>query len=80
MSHEVKGTRQGNLVSQQNITKEIFLFRNHADNMSGRLVPVLFLFNKKALYEVNAIVLGLSFNISQYPSTCHTIKTNCIKF
>ena len=56
--------------------KNIFL-KNHAKNEAGRLVPDLFLFLKKALYEVNASVPQLSFNIHGLPSTCHTIKTNC---
>ena len=40
---------------------EIFFFRNHAENVAGRLVLGLF---KKALYEVKASGLQLSFNIS----------------
>ena len=36
-------------------------------------------FFKKALYEVKASGLQLSFNIFRQPSTWHTIKTNCIK-
>ena len=43
-----------------NITKEIFFFRNHAENEVERLVPDLFLFFKK---EVNASGLQLGFNI-----------------
>ena len=35
---------------------------------AGRLVPDLFLFFKKASYEVNASVLQLSFNILRYSS------------
>ena len=61
MSHEVKATRQYNLVSLYK--KEIFLIRNLAENVAGRLVPDLFLFFRKALYEVKAIGLQLSFNI-----------------
>ena len=34
----------------QSITREIFLFGNHAENVTGRLVPDLFLFYKKRLY------------------------------
>ena len=33
--------------SQLNITREIVLFKNHAQNEVGRLVPDLFLFWKK---------------------------------
>ena len=47
---------------------------NLAENKVGRLVPDLFLFFKKAVYEVKASGLQLSFNIFW-----HTIKTNCIK-
>ena len=36
--------------------------QNHAENQAGRLVPNLFLFFKKALYEVMVIDLQLSFN------------------
>ena len=45
------------------ITIELFYFKNHAENEAGRLVPDLFLFFKKALYEVKASGLQLSFNI-----------------
>ena len=44
------------------ITREIFFFENHTENEAGRLVSDLFLFFKKALYEVNASGLQLSFN------------------
>ena len=39
--------------------------KNHAVNVAGRLAPNLFLFSKKALYEVkiSSLDLGLSFNI-----------------
>ena len=46
-----------------NITREIFFFKNHAENKAGRLVPELFLFFEKALYEVKASGLQLSFDI-----------------
>ena len=46
--------------------------------MSQR-VPDLFLFFKKALNEVKAKDLVISFKILQHPSTWHTIKTNCVK-
>ena len=32
------------------MTKEIFLFKNHAENEVGKLVPDRFLISKKALY------------------------------
>ena len=40
-----------------------FFFKNHAENETGTLVPDLFLFLKKALDEVKASGLQLSFNI-----------------
>ena len=43
------------------MTGEIFSFKNHAENDVGRLVPELFLFFKKALHEVKASDLQLSF-------------------
>ena len=42
-----------------------FIFKNYAKNEAGRLVPDLFLFFRKALYEVKASVLQLNFNIFQ---------------
>ena len=45
--------------------RNIFLKKSHAENEAGRLVPNLFLFFKKALYEVEASGLQLSFNISR---------------
>ena len=41
----------------------MFFFKFHAENEAGRLVPDLFLFFKKALYEVKASGLQLHFNI-----------------
>ena len=41
----------------------MFFFKNHAENDTGRLVPDLFRFFKKTLYEVKASGLQLSFNI-----------------
>ena len=32
----------------------MFFFENHVENQAGRLFPELFLFFKKALYEVKA--------------------------
>ena len=47
--------------------KRNFLFKNHAENEAGRLVvPDLFLFNKKALYEVK--VNGLQLSVSYFDS------------
>ena len=39
----------------------MFFFKNHAENEAVRLVPDLFLFFKKALFEVNVSALQLSF-------------------
>ena len=39
-----------------------FFFKNHAENETERLVPDLFLFLKKALYEVKASGLQLRLN------------------
>ena len=63
ISQEEKATRQWSLVSYYNITREIFFFKNHAKNEGDRLVPDLFLFLKKDLYEVKASSLDLTFNI-----------------
>ena len=38
-------------------------FKNHAENEAGGLVPDLFLFFKKALYEVKASGMQLNFNM-----------------
>ena len=45
----------------KSLTREIFFLKNHAEKDTGRLVPGLFL--KKALYEVKAKYLQLSFHI-----------------
>ena len=42
---------------------KIFFFEKHADNEAGRLVPDLFFCFLKALHEVKASDLQLSFNI-----------------
>ena len=42
--------------------KRNIFFKNHVENEARRLVPDLFLFFKKALYEVKASGLQLSFN------------------
>ena len=54
-------------------------FGENEEYEARRLVPDFILFFKKALYEVKACDLHLSFNIFQLPSTWHTIKTNYIK-
>ena len=45
------------------LTIEIFFFKSHAQNEAGRVVPDLFSFFEKALYEVKANGLELSFSI-----------------
>ena len=47
----------------QLIEREIFSFKNHAENEVGRLLTDLFLFFEKILYELKASDLQLSFNI-----------------
>ena len=63
ISHEIKTTRQWNLVSEKNITREIFFLKHHAENEAGKLVPDLFLLFKEAWYETKASVLQLNFNM-----------------
>ena len=46
------------------MTREIFLFRNHAENEAGKLVQIAFLSFKKSLYWVKASGLQLDFTIS----------------
>ena len=41
----------------------MFFFKTYAENEAERLVPDLFLFFKKALYEVKLSGLQFSFNI-----------------
>ena len=48
------------------------------ENEARRLVLDVFLFFKKALYEVKVSGLQLSFNILGKPSAWHTIQTNGI--
>ena len=45
--------------------RNIFFFKNHAENEVERLVRNIFLFFKEALYEVKASGLELSFDISR---------------
>ena len=45
------------------VTIRIFFFKNHAENEEARLVSRPLFFFKKALYEVKASGLQLSFNI-----------------
>ena len=48
---------------QQNITREIFLFKNYAENEAGRLVLDIILFFQKTLYEKKASGLQLSLKV-----------------
>ena len=48
--------------------------KNQTENEAGILVPDLFLVFRKALYELKASALHLSFDMFQYSSTCHTKK------
>ena len=41
----------------------MFIFKNHAENKTERLVPEIFLFFLKALFEVKASGIQLSVNI-----------------
>ena len=59
--------------------KEIFFFKNNVEGEVERLVPGIFLFARKALYQVKASGLQLSFNIYRQPSTWLTIKTSCVR-
>ena len=43
--------------------REVFFFKIQAENKAERLVPDLFLFFKKDLYEVKPSGLQFSFNI-----------------
>ena len=58
--------------------RNIFLLLS-SENETGRLIPELFFFFKKALYEVKTSGLQRRLNIFRYSSTWHTVKTNCIK-
>ena len=58
--------------------RNIFL-QTHAKIEAGRLVPNFFLLFKKALHEVKASSMQLSFNHFRQSSTQQTIKTKYIK-
>ena len=68
ISHEVKAMKFGQMMMM------ILFFKSHAENEAGRLVPDLFLFFKKALYEVEGSGLQLNFNIFRQTSPWHIIK------
>ena len=46
-----------------NKRREIFFYKNHAENETRRLFQDIFLFLRKALYEVKVSGLQLRFNI-----------------
>ena len=48
---------------QQDITRQIFFFKNYAENETGKLGPDLFLFFERAYFEVKASGLQLNFGI-----------------
>ena len=54
--------------------KRNFFFKNHAQNDVGRLVPDLFLFFKKALYEVKASSLICNLVSIYFDSPQHGIQ------
>ena len=66
----------GQVVEYNN--RNIF-FKYHAENEAGRLVPDLFFFFRKALYELKASGLQLSSHHFRQSSTWQTIKTKQIK-
>ena len=45
------------------MTREIFFFKNHAENETGKVVPDLFLLFKKALNKLKAGGLQVSFDM-----------------
>ena len=53
-----------------------FFFENHAENKVQGLVPDLFLFFEKALYQVLCTLVSIYLDS---PPLGHTIKTNCLK-
>ena len=57
----------------------LVISKYHAENETRKLVPNLFLFFKKALYEIKASGLELSFIIFRQLSIWQKIKTNYIK-
>ena len=45
----------------------VFFFKTHTENETGRLVPDFFLILKKAFYKAKASGVQLSFNIFDSP-------------
>ena len=56
---------------------EIFFFKNHAENVAGRLVLELFLFFEKALYKTKESFKHLSLIYFGGPRFGHRIKQIC---
>ena len=51
------------------MTTEIFFFKYHAENEAGIIVPDLFLFFRKALYEAKATdcsLISITFDSPQF--------------
>ena len=57
---------------------KIFFFKSNAENEERRLVPDLYLFFEKTLYEIKTNGLQFRFSIVQQPSTWHIMKINGI--
>ena len=50
-----KGNQTMNLVREQNVTREIFFFKTHAENEVGGLVAHLILFSEQTLYGIKVV-------------------------
>ena len=61
MSHKVKTFQAMKFGQLYIIIREIILLKKHAQNKAGKLVPDLFFFFEKALYEVKASVLQFQY-------------------
>ena len=70
---------KGNFGQGKQYSKRNIFFKNYGENEAGRLIADLFLFFKKAIFEVNASGLQLSFNQFRKSSTWQTIKSKYIK-
>ena len=68
--------RFGQLIEYK--VRNIFI-KKYTENETGRLVPDLLFYFKKALYKVKASSLQLIFNTFTQLLTQHTIKTSCVK-
>ena len=75
----IKDTPTMKFVQLIEYPREIFFFKNYAENKAGELVPVCFLFFKKALHQVKASGLQLDFTTFRQPSNQHKIETNYLK-